>query len=216
MLKYKQGDLLHAALSGEVDIIAHQANCKCTMGSGIARSIRETFPRTKIADDTTFEPRDPDGLKKMGTFSRVIDRGVLIYNLYGQQFYGKDKRHTHYGYLAKALFNMRNNILANNDEQQAIGLPLLGSVQAGGDWEVVSELIEAILEGLNVTIYVMDITHLPQKYWDKFPKQSEPVIDISGGMSAEEAGSDNGIIPAQTSTLSLPRRGRPPNPNKAG
>lgn len=41
--KYKDGDLISLALSGEFDVIAHGCNCFCNMGAGIAVSMRNTF-----------------------------------------------------------------------------------------------------------------------------------------------------------------------------
>jgi len=35
-MKYAQGNLIDLALAGEFDLIAHGANCFCTMGEGLA------------------------------------------------------------------------------------------------------------------------------------------------------------------------------------
>lgn len=39
-----QGDLIELALNGVFDVIVHGCNCQCTMGAGIAKSIRAKFP----------------------------------------------------------------------------------------------------------------------------------------------------------------------------
>ena len=38
------GDLIKLALNGTFDVIVHGANCQCTMGAGIAKAIKATFP----------------------------------------------------------------------------------------------------------------------------------------------------------------------------
>jgi len=43
-MKIVEGDLIKMALGGEFDLIVHGCNCFCTMGAGIAKTIREYFP----------------------------------------------------------------------------------------------------------------------------------------------------------------------------
>ena len=83
-----KGNLLDAFDRGDVDVIAHQCNCFCNMGSGIAPQIAKRYPAARAADNTTIKG-DSD---KMGTFTRaiisrdvdgeIIDDGI-VYNLYG-------------------------------------------------------------------------------------------------------------------------------------
>ncbi|HUV50462.1 MAG TPA: hypothetical protein VMW78_05525 [Anaerolineae bacterium] len=48
-----KGDLLKLAIDKEFDIIIHGCNCYCTMGAGIAKAIRDTFPEAWDADSKT-------------------------------------------------------------------------------------------------------------------------------------------------------------------
>ena len=43
MYKEVKGDLIKLTLEGEFDVIAHGCNCFCTMGSGIAVAMKNTF-----------------------------------------------------------------------------------------------------------------------------------------------------------------------------
>lgn len=43
-LIYKKGDLVKACLNGEVDAAAHQCNCFCRMGRGIAPQFKKAYP----------------------------------------------------------------------------------------------------------------------------------------------------------------------------
>lgn len=163
MLKYKIGDLIEAARTGEVMAIAHCCNCQVNMGSGIAPQIRIAFPWAWEADQETIKG-DP---KKLGTFSlgdpfdRGYDDGPMVYNLYGQFGYGKRKyggRDLNYDALYDALKGMAED-LQNYDrgdhESFTVGLPMLGAGLAGGDWEIIEVMIEKTLvaAGHDVTIY---------------------------------------------------------------
>ena len=48
-MKIIKGDLIKLALQGEFDVIVHGCNCFCTMGAGIAKSIK---PRTTPLSST--------------------------------------------------------------------------------------------------------------------------------------------------------------------
>lgn len=50
MLKIMHGDLIKLALTGDFDVIVHGCNCFNTMGAGIAKTIKQTFPEAYQAD----------------------------------------------------------------------------------------------------------------------------------------------------------------------
>jgi O-acetyl-ADP-ribose deacetylase (regulator of RNase III) len=54
MIEHVKEDIFQV---GKLDIhaIIHQANCHCTMGSGIAKFIRERFPKAYEADCKTVK-----------------------------------------------------------------------------------------------------------------------------------------------------------------
>ncbi|MGJ4995019.1 hypothetical protein ACQR0Z_11425 [Bradyrhizobium sp. HKCCYLS3077] len=53
MMKIIKGDLIKLALDGHIDVIVHGCNCQCTMGAGIAKSIKDIFPEAYAADLST-------------------------------------------------------------------------------------------------------------------------------------------------------------------
>lgn len=156
MLKYAKGDLIKAAQLGEVDIIAHCCNCFNTMGSGIAPQIAKAFPNAKRVDDAT-NSGDRD---KLGDATVSVtdfeNHTVWVYNLYGQYGYWSRRDggiDLNYFFLAKSLEAMRNDMLYFDAQDAKIGFPKIGCGLAGGDWTVVSQIIETIFEGFDVTIY---------------------------------------------------------------
>lgn len=159
MLKYKVGDLVEAAAIGEVDAIAHQANCFNTMNSGVAKAIRTRFPGAYEADCLTVK----GDRSKLGDFSVYQVRDTLdnspislIYNLYGQYNYGYDaKGYTNYEALRGALMNMKEDLLTGNNLFK-IGFPKIGAGLGGGDWDTIAGIIDLTFdERFEVTIYTL-------------------------------------------------------------
>ena len=142
-IQYVDGDLLKS----DCNVILHQANCQSTMGSGIAKTIRETYPDAYIADKN--DPRRP--LERLGGYSCVTVDGITIFNLYGQLNYGVDKPYTDYDALEKAL----RACLANITDNAKIGLPYnMGCGKGGGDWKVVEAILRKVAKEMGQILYV--------------------------------------------------------------
>lgn len=150
MLTYKTGCLIEAVRNGEVDVIAHQANCFNTMNSGIAKAIRINFPEMYAADCET-DKGDPEKLGSC-TFADLTGYDVLGFNLYGQFRYGTDRQYTNYEALESALETMAE-VLEGFDPSIRIGIPKLGCGHGGGDFNIVRQLVEKHLGKWNVIVY---------------------------------------------------------------
>jgi O-acetyl-ADP-ribose deacetylase (regulator of RNase III) len=53
-MKTINGNLIKHALEGKFDVVIHGCNCSCTMGAGIAKSIKDQFPEAYQADLITI------------------------------------------------------------------------------------------------------------------------------------------------------------------
>jgi len=147
MLKYKKGNLLDAFDNGEVNIVVHCANCFHTFGSGIAREIAQRYPDAYKADHCTPYA----DINKLGTASVCwLGKSNWIVNLYGQYDYGKNKRQVNYGALGSGFSSV---VKSFGESGNSFGFPLIGCGLAGGDWSIVSELIEFYFRDEDVTIY---------------------------------------------------------------
>lgn len=135
---YKQGNVVDALINGDVDYIAHCCNAQGVMGSGVAKEIKERVPEAYLAYRRS----------EMSLGDVSCDGGV--YNLIAQLNYGYDgKRYVNYGALAACFVRMRMDLWVND----TIGIPYkMASDRAGGDWDVVLELIEHL-----VVPYVKDV-----------------------------------------------------------
>ena len=150
-----KGDLVKAFIDGDVDVLIHQANCFHTFGSGIARQIREKIPEAYQADLRTGK-----GSKaKLGMISYHIWQGPYpkaVFNLYGQYAFGGAGTNTNYKALTEGLVRVRDMVNCMEmvtGEQMVVGLPRIGCGLGGGDWSIVSVMIQDILGDKDVVIY---------------------------------------------------------------
>lgn len=161
-VEYKVGNLCHAAIAGEVNVIAHQCNCFCAMRSGVAKEIAKLFPDAKEADDNTT----PGNSFKMGSYSigkgkNCFGQPFPIYNLYGQYKYGTEKQQTNYNALRSALRGMAFRLYSDRHKVK-IGLPKIGAGLGGGDWNEIVKIINEELKAFNVTVYVLRADEIPE------------------------------------------------------
>ena len=161
-LIYREGNLL---TSREIGCCAHQANCQNTFGSGIARTIREMYPAAYKADcDAAIAKVNTLGRFSVGYIPTDNNPSSIsrIYNLYGQNLFGKGTRQTDYDALYSALEGMAHDLVENDMDLPvpSVGFPFqMGSFRGGGSWDIVSRLIEVAFDDYpsDVIIYRLDV-----------------------------------------------------------
>lgn len=141
MLKRVSGNLLALAEAGEFDVIVHGCNCFNTMGSGIARQIREKYP-TAFAADVTMDI----GIHKLGSYSIAPSSTVkgevkfAIVNAYTQFDYNRtNEKQDLFEY---ASFEIILKKLAYQFGNARFGLPMIGMGLAGGAPDIIIPMIE--------------------------------------------------------------------------
>jgi O-acetyl-ADP-ribose deacetylase (regulator of RNase III) len=164
----------------DADIIVHQANCFHTMGSGIARVIRENFPEAYEADLKTKK----GDKNKLGTFSvakvesEENPRLQRIVNLYSQYDFGRQERHTSYDAMDKGLRHLHNQVIEYNQTTQGglnpmrtIAIPWrIGSNLGGGDWKVVRAIIYAVFEESPINVLICENPAISNELLNKSSK----------------------------------------------
>lgn len=158
MLNIVSGDLVDMAKNGVFDVIFHGCNCFHTMGGGIARQIKREFPQAYEADLNTLHA-DPN---KIGTVSVAQTSGGLqIVNCYTQYKFGTTQKH----FIESALqVILDKTVLILNESKPPTrlhyGFPLIGCGLAGGDSEVVTEMLtkfaERVAEYATVTLVLYE------------------------------------------------------------
>lgn len=145
-------------LDTPIKLIAHQVNCQGVMGGGVARQIKERYPeiyqnyKSKLESYVKKTGHRPLGL----SFNLITaDNTHTIMNIFGQDFYGRDKQYTDY----KALFNgfvdsitdYRDINKFSDNVQIPIAIPYnIGCGLAGGDWNIVENILKEIEVRYNV------------------------------------------------------------------
>lgn len=154
------------------DAIIHQANCFHTMGSGIARTIRELFPEAYAADCQTIKGSP----EKMGKFSVAQVKNPdypnigHIVNLYSQFNFGKEERHTRYDALHDGLLDLRERTRKKaQGALRTFAIPhRIGCNRGGGDWNVVEAIIKSVFG--NESDFKVLICE---------PVQAEPIVNVN-------------------------------------
>ncbi|KXX66795.1 macro domain-containing protein [Flammeovirga sp. SJP92] len=142
----RKGDLIALAIDGEFDLIIHGCNCFCTMGAGIAKTIKQKFPEAYNADLQT----EKGNQSKLGTISwaksKTGNRELVIVNGYTQFNWRGSGRKADYEAI-RAVFK----IVKKEFSGLRIGYPAIGAGLAGGDWDIISEIINEELKDENHT-----------------------------------------------------------------
>ncbi len=141
-----KGDLIDLALKGKFEIIIHGCNCFNSMGKGIAKSIKNIFPEAYEADMKTIRGNK----KKLGTYSMVkikrINVEFYVINAYTQYHY-RGKKPVNYSAIRKVFKKIKQDF-----KGRTIGYPKIGAGLAGGDWRIISSIINEELKGENHTL----------------------------------------------------------------
>lgn len=143
-LKYAKGNLIDMAEQGHFDVIVQGCNCFCTMGSGIAKEIKARYPKAYEVDCRT----EAGDRNKLGSYTMaIVDSGdyeFAIVNAYTQYAYnrkGETIDRFEYGAFLDVLIT-----LIDTCGEMRIGLPYIGMGLAGGDKDLILNLIKIFAE----------------------------------------------------------------------
>lgn len=146
-MKEVEGDLIKMASEGEFDVIIHGCNCHCQMGKGIALSIKNIYPEAYKADCST----EKGSQEKLGTYSSVKVRSnsheFVIVNAYTQFHWHGNGVKADYDAIKKVMKKIKLDFSGKR-----IGYPLIGAGLAGGDWKMISDIINTQLSGEDHTL----------------------------------------------------------------
>jgi O-acetyl-ADP-ribose deacetylase (regulator of RNase III) len=148
-IEYITGNLLE----GPEQVILHGANAQGRMASGIAKDIRATYPNAYIE---YMKKYNTSGLI-LGEVIWAIDNDRIIGNLITQKYYGKDgKKYVNDDAIRSALREVNDFAKLLDDTLPRIGMPLIGAGLGGGDWKIISAIIEEESTHFQPVVYTLD------------------------------------------------------------
>lgn len=138
-------------LQADTDVIIHQVNCQGVMGAGLALQIRFKYPEVykQYQSYCAHYPNTKDMLGHIQSICVGNDPLLYIVNLFGQDNLGYGWRFTNYDALRSCLTQVNKRF-----KGRRVAVPYKMSCGlAGGDWTVVSKMIEDTLTDCQVTYY---------------------------------------------------------------
>lgn len=157
-IKIVEGSLLDS----NAQYICHQVNCQGKMNSGIAKAIREKWPRVYENYRAKFEAVN-DYTQFLSDIQIVAlyddyyttNKHQYVINMFSQYAYGYDgKRYTSYD----AFWVCLHNIKTTCQKGSTIAFPYgIGCVRGGANWNIIYKMIEEVLgQDYEVEIWRLD------------------------------------------------------------
>lgn len=133
-------------LDSNAELIMHQVNCQGKMNSGVAKAIREKWPKVfteylKLVNEKLYGSEKAFSL--LGVVQPVtVSETQKVLNLFGQDKYGYDgKQYTSYDAI-NTCFKKIAEYCAKND-YHTIAMPYHMCCDRGGaNWDVIMELLK--------------------------------------------------------------------------
>lgn len=145
MIVYKKGDLIE---SKDERRIAHGCNCSGGYNSGFAGVLRKKYPSARDAYLSKFN----ESGWTLGDVQLVRvseDAGRIVANCATQERYGPQHDGPYVSY--KAIKEIIKKLVKEWPEGFAI--PKIGAGLAGGNWEIISEIIKEESGSTEVRVY---------------------------------------------------------------
>lgn len=158
MIEYRVGNLFDT----NIRFIGHGCNCMGRMGSGVAKIVKEQYPKAyeDYKKACNMAATNPAALLGMMVAVDTEDQKTIL-NMFTQKEYGTDKRHVDYEAVYK-VFDFLNTFFKGYPEHERyVAIPKIGAGLAGGNWKIISTIIEECSVEYQTVVYVLDDSEIP-------------------------------------------------------
>lgn len=136
-----KGDIFKLMQPG--DAMMHGCNAQGVMGSGIAAQVRSIFPG---AYDVYRKRYEQSELELGDVFPYFHRDGSIVLNCITQEFFGGDgRRYVSYDAISKSCKQIIEGFGLLLQAPPKLYCPLIGAGLAGGDWNVIKEILRGDL-----------------------------------------------------------------------
>lgn len=146
MIKTKQQDILLETKG----ILVHGCNLQGVMGSGIAKSIKDKYPKVFLDYSRAID----SGAVLGEVVYTQISSELIIASAITQEYYGRKESVVYVSY--EAIKDCFKDIYT---EATTLALPVIfpkiGCGLANGDWDIVSDIIEEQLPNIDKTLFTI-------------------------------------------------------------
>ena len=145
MLTIKYGDVFKELKEG--DVFVHGVNSRGVMGSGVAKIVRDTWPKAyRIYKEDVLL-----GKIKLGEWNAHFDsaRNIAIVNLITQEEFGRDKSKVYVDYAAvkEGMLDILGNI---TEVCNRIVFPFIGGGLANGDRKILLDIFHEVFDNTEI------------------------------------------------------------------
>ena len=134
------GNIVSVIKDKDADIVIQGCNCFCVQGAGVAGALR-VFPEILKADGDFDRIGDRT---KLGNYSKATIDGVLVINAYTQFGMDPSTKPVDYDAIREVFRKLAYDF---GGRSMTFAYPEIGCGLAGGDWDIVSKIIDEELEG---------------------------------------------------------------------
>lgn len=153
-IRYVHGNLLDAAET----VIIHGCNMQGKMNSGVARYVREKYPK---AYEYYMVKHHAHGLQlgEIVWSPQTTHECHLVGNAITQEYYGREQGTRYVSYDAICCVIEQIDDIARNGDfgyNPAVAMPLIGAGLAQGKWSIISKIIETYSVNFEPVVYLID------------------------------------------------------------
>lgn len=149
MIEYRKGDLF----AEEHPLIAHGVNCQGVMASGVAKIVKEKYPKAYGSYIEACEQRDQHD--NLGRIRFCMDGKVQIAHCFTQLYFGRDEGIRYVSYDAVDDCTYKLNKFMTNWKIPYVAMPKIGAGLGNGKWEIIEAIINTNLKDQKVVVYVL-------------------------------------------------------------